>query len=265
MNDRRPDVGKYNQAAWDNEVVLGNQWTIPVDAPTIERARHGDFELFVTPTRPVPRKWLPHELAGVAVLCLAGGGGQQGPLLAAAGANVTVLDSSQRQLERDRCVAERDGLTLSAVLGDMADLSMFAEASFELIIHPPSNVYVPKVRPVWREAYRVLRPGGSLISAFDNPVRHIFDVELAERGVLRVRHRLPYSDVTSLSPTELQRRLDSLEPLQFGHLWEDQIGGQTDVGFSIAGFYEDRFAVGAEDTLSDYLPTFAVTWAIKAA
>lgn len=263
MNERRLNVCAHNQAAWDNEVALGNPWTIPVDQPAIQRARSGDLELYVTPTRPVPKDWLPRELAGVAALCLAGGGGQQGPLLAAAGAKVTVLDNSDRQLEQDRYVAHRDGLDLVTILGDMADLNMFTDASFELIVHPPSNVYVADVRPVWREAFRVLRPGGVLIAGFDNPVRHIFDTELAERGVLRVRHRLPYSDLTSLSPGELQRRLDRHEPLQFGHLLEDQIGGQIDAGFLIAGFFEDRFAAGDRDTLSRYLPTFAATRAIK--
>jgi 2-polyprenyl-3-methyl-5-hydroxy-6-metoxy-1,4-benzoquinol methylase len=63
-------------------------------------------------------------LPGADVLCLASGGGQQGPLLAAAGASVTVLDASPRQLEQDRAVAARDGLVIRTVEGDMADLSM---------------------------------------------------------------------------------------------------------------------------------------------
>ncbi len=264
MNTRGLDIRAHNAAAWNSEVALHNPWTIPVDPQTVRRARGGDFDLYVSPTRPVPRQWLPLELVDVPVLCLAGGGGQQGPLLAAAGARVTVLDNSERQLEQDRSVARRDGLDLVTVQGDMADLSMFAADTFELIVNPPSNVYVADVRPVWREAFRVLRSGGILIAGFDNPVRHIFDTELAERGVLRVRHRLPYSDVNNLTPAELRRRLDSREPLQFGHLWEDQIGGQIDAGFAIAGFFEDRFSAEEGDALSDYLPTFAATRALKA-
>ena len=94
-------------------------------------------------------------------MCLASGGGQQGPILAAAGADVTVFDNSPRQLEQDRYVADRDGLHLQTVEGDMRDLSCFPDESFDLIVHPVSNVFVPDVKPVWREAYRVLKPGAT--------------------------------------------------------------------------------------------------------
>jgi SAM-dependent methyltransferase len=145
----------------------------------------------------------------------------------------------------------------------MADLSVFDDESFSLIVNPPSNVYLPDPRPVWKEAFRVLAPGGTFIAAFDSPVRHIFDSGLARRGVLRVRHRLPYSDLTDLPAAELRVRLQGRETLAFGHLWEDQIGGQIEAGFLIAGFYEDRFAPEQNDTLSKFIPTFAVTRGVK--
>lgn len=256
------DVEAYNRAAWNNEVRRRNLWTIPVDAETICRARRGEWELYLTPTRPVPRDWFP-ELAGLSALCLAGGGGQQGPVLAAAGARVTVLDNSSLQLEQDRETARRNGLEIATVEGDMARLTMFADGVFDLVVHPTSNVYVPDVRPVWREAFRTLRPGGTLIAGFDSPVRHIFDRELADRGILQVRHRLPYSDLACLSEEELGRQFQRGQPLSFGHLLEDQIGGQTEAGFLIAGFFEDRFGYYFRDALSYYIPTFAVTRAVK--
>ncbi|MDQ0256328.1 2-polyprenyl-3-methyl-5-hydroxy-6-metoxy-1,4-benzoquinol methylase [Evansella vedderi] len=51
-------------------------------------------------------------MEGLKILCLPSGGGQQGPILAAAGADVTVIDISKKQLEQDGKVAKRDGLTL---------------------------------------------------------------------------------------------------------------------------------------------------------
>jgi len=51
--------------------------------------------------------------------------GQQGPILAAAGADATVFDNSPRQLQQDCQVAEREGLDLRTVEGDMRDLSCF--------------------------------------------------------------------------------------------------------------------------------------------
>ena len=79
-------------------------------------------------------------------------------------------------------VARREGLVLITVEGDMRDLSVFSDGSFDLVFHPVSNVFCPEVRPVWKEAFRVLRPGGVLLAGFDNPCMYIFDFPLAEKG-----------------------------------------------------------------------------------
>ena len=154
--------------------LTGRQWSSPVGAEVIAAARRGEWRLRLTETKFAPREWFP-DVRGLEVLCLASGGGQQAPTLAAAGARVTVLDNSPRQLAQDRFVAERDSLDLTAVEGDMADLSAFADESFGLVYHPVSNLFVPDVRPVWREAFRVLRRGGVLLAGFLNPVLYLFD------------------------------------------------------------------------------------------
>jgi SAM-dependent methyltransferase len=117
----------------------------------------GDWELILTPNVPVPRTWFG-EVRGRDVLCLASGGGQQAPVLAAAGAKVTSYDLSDEQLAKDQLVAEREGLPLTTVRGDMARLTALSDASFDLIFHPVSNVFAEDVRPVWAECFRVLRP-----------------------------------------------------------------------------------------------------------
>ena len=256
------DIRSYNREAWDRQVESGNVWTIPVSSEKVAEARNGRWEIFLTPTRPVPRDWFP-PLPGASVLCLASGGGQQGPILAAGGARVTVFDNSPRQLDQDRRVAERDGLELRTVEGDMRDLSCLPDSTFDLIVHPVSNTFVPEIRPVWREAYRVLRPGACLLSGFDSPMLHIFDVEAYERGELTVAHALPYSDAGSLSAEALAERRRSGVPLEFGHTLDDQIGGQIDAGFAIVGFYEDRYAPKDRDLLSRYMDTFIATRARK--
>ena len=257
------DVRAYNRAAWNKRVEQRDPWTVPVAEEEIRRARRGDWRLLLTPTRPVPKTWFP-ELDGTSTLCLASGGGQQGPLLAARGAKVTVFDNSPRQLERDRIVAQRERLALDTVEGDMADLSMFSDGAFDLIVHPCSNCYVPDVRPVWRECFRVLRSGGVILSGFTNPVRYIFDDERILNGNLEVRHSLPYSDLTGLDESDLRRAiLDKQEPLEFGHTLEDQIGGQIDAGFVITGFREDRYSHDEPDPLSEFMPTFIATRAVK--
>ena len=73
-----------------NQVEAGNKWTIPVSSDDISAARRGDWDIVLTPTKPVPHQWFS-VLTDLDVLCLASGGGQQGPILAAAGANVTAM------------------------------------------------------------------------------------------------------------------------------------------------------------------------------
>ncbi len=253
------NIREYNRAAWDNEVERANHWTTPVNPDVINDARQGRWEVLLTETKPVPPDWFP-DLKELDVLCLASGGGQQAPILAAAGANVTVFDNSPKQLAQDRFVAERDSLKLATVEGDMANLSMFSDKSFDLIFHPCSNCFVPKVRSVWLESFRVLRSGGVLLSGFNNPALYIFDQELAERKILQVKHRLPYADLTSLSDEERRRYTDKGEPLEFSHTLSDQISGQTDAGFVITGFYEDRHS---GHPLASYMPTYIATRAIK--
>jgi SAM-dependent methyltransferase len=253
------DVRAYNRDAWDRKAAAGNRWTVPVGPEVTAAARRGEWSVVLTPTRPVPREWFP-PLPGLEVLCLASGGGQQGPVLAAAGATVTVFDNSPAQLARDRQVADRDGLTIATVEGDMRDLSGFADASFGLIFHPCANGFVPDVRPVWRECFRVLRPGGVLLAGFTNPILYLFDDPKMERGEFEVRHRIPYSDLCSLTDEERQRYTDAGEPLSFGHTLEDQIGGQLDAGFRLTGFYEDG---GEAWKLSQYMPCFIATRAVR--
>jgi len=254
------DVRGYNREAWDREVENGNQWTVPVGPEVIEAARRGEWEVLLTDQKPVPREWFP-AMAGADVLCLASGGGQQAPTFAAAGANVTVLDNSPKQLAQDAFVAERESLEIKTVQGDMRDLSAFADECFDLVFHPVSNLFVPEVGPVWKEAFRVLRRGGALLAGFLNPMVYVFDLELADdTGEVRVRYELPYSDATSRSEEELGRQMEKGEPLEFSPTLEEQIGGQTEAGFLISGFYEDRHR---DDPIAAFMPTFVATRAIK--
>lgn len=100
------------------------------------------------------------ELAGQRVLCLAGGGGQQSTAFALLGADVTVLDLSEAQLEQDRQAAARYGVSLDAQQGDMRDLSRFSAASYDIVNHAYSLNFVPDARAVFREVARVMRSGG---------------------------------------------------------------------------------------------------------
>ena len=236
-----------------------NQWTIPVTPAQAQEARTGLLKLVLTPTILIPQDWLG-KVKEKDVLCLASGGGQQGPLLAAAGARVTVFDQSPAQLAQDRLVAEREGLEITLVQGNMQDLSCFGDECFDLIVHPVSNCFTPDIKAVWKEAWRVLRKGGRLLSGFNNPVNYIFDFKLVEQGELKVHHPLPYSDLKDLSPEELAEYAGEGNPLEFSHSLNDQIGGQIEAGFVIAGFYEDA---DPNCVASTYYPEYLATLAIK--
>ena len=256
-----PDVLRHNALAWDKECDNQGEWSRPVSAEVIANARRGEWQVILTPNKAVPREWFG-EVKGRDVLCLASGGGQQGPILSAAGANVTVLDQSQRQLDCDRFVAQRESLDMRLVGGDMADLSMFDDASFDIIFHPVSNCFSQDIRPVWRESFRVLRTPGVLMAGFLNPLFYMFDRQLDDAGELVVKHSLPYSDLTRWKLEGIEPNAEKGENFEFGHLLTDQIGGQIDAGFLIAGFYEDHWSDRAT-TLNKYTPTFIATLAVK--
>lgn len=254
------DIKKHNSKAWDGQVKAGNMWTKPVSSEIIEDARRGQWGIYLTPTKIVPREWIG-DLKGKKVLCLASGGGQQGPILSAAGGEVTVFDNSREQLNGDEYVAEREGLNIRTIQGDMRDLSCFEDESFDLIVHPVSNVFVDNILVVWKEAARVLKNSGTLISGIANPINYIFDYKKLEKGVFEVKYSIPYSDLESLSKEEIDEFIEKDYPFEFGHTLEDQIKGQIDAGFVITGFYEDTY--GGKSILDKYINTYIATRAVK--
>lgn len=214
------DIEGLNRTAWDRAVDDGeNPDTRVVSSQQVAAAGAGSWSIQLSEQRTVPRAWIP-PLSGRRVLCLAGGGGQQAPILAAAGADVTLLDGSRRQLDQDAFVADRDGLELRLVQGDMADLSAFGDGSFDLVVKPVSTLFVPDVRQVWRECRRVLVDGGVLITGFMNPDEFVFDpVAIDERDELVVKYPLPCVEHETYDADELQAtdRRPGDVPLQSHH------------------------------------------------
>ena len=254
------DIRSYNRDAWNREVEGGkNRWSQPVSPEIIAKAKQGEFAIVLTENIPVPHRWFP-PLKGADVLCLASGGGQQGPVLAAAGANVTVFDNSPAQLKQDQLVAERETLPLRTVEGDAADLSAFTDASFDLVFNPVSTAFMPDVRAVWKECQRVLHPGGILMTGFMNPMHYIFDLYKADEGILEVAHSIPYSDLTSIPKEDLEELIEKGLPVEFGHSLTDLLGGQCEAGFVITDLYEDYML---DSPLHNYHPNYMATRAVK--
>jgi len=254
------DIRSYNREAWNKEVEGGaNRWTQPVTSEVIAKARQGEFSVLLTENIPVPHHWFP-PFKGADILGLASGGGQQGPIFAALGANVTVFDNSPSQLKQDQLVAEREALILRTAEGDAADLSMFADESFDLVFNPCSTVFMQNVRVVWKECFRVLRHGGILMTGSMNPVHYMFDLFKMDENILEVTHAIPYSDVTSLSKEDLDEYLEKGLPVEFGHSLTDLLGGQCSAGFMVTDLYEDYMM---DSPLHNYHPSYFATRAMK--
>ncbi|MCL9780030.1 class I SAM-dependent methyltransferase [Vibrio sp. S4M6] len=257
------NVIEHNSLVWDGFAKEEGDWSKPVLKEVIEQAKLGNWAVHITKT-PLKTSWLPKDIKGKNVLCLASAGGQQAPVLAAAGAKVTVYDISQEQLAKDEFVAQRDGLTLETIKGDMRDLFIFADQTFDYIISPISNLYISELKGLWQECYRVLKVNGVLLTSFYNPVLFVFDKDtsLAEQGILRPKYRLPYSDISSLGTEELQQKISKQEAIVFGHTLTEQIGLQTDAGFLIAGFYEDDHP-SPRFLIEQFMSTMIATKAVK--
>ncbi len=197
---------------------------------------------------------------GKKILCLACGGGQQGPVFSAMGGIVTVTDNSENQLTADRMVKNRENLDMEIIKCDMCDLSAFENESFDIIFHPISNCYIPNPKLVCAECHRVLKKGGKLLSGFINPLLYLLEMEDFDNGILTVANTIPYSDLEQLPKEQLEKRIEDKEVLEYGHTLDTLIGGQTELGFAIIGFYED---VSHHEFLDKHIKSSMATYAIK--
>lgn len=212
-----------------NNLVENNvNWSACATPEEMQKAREGQLTLKFF-DKEIPADWLK-DVKGKKVLCLAGAGGLQAPLLACAGAEVTVLDLSEKMLEKDRTVAEKEYLNIRIEKGNMCDLSRFPDGSFDIILNPSSLMYVPDVRPVFQECYRVLKMGGTFIMMAPSPVNYLCDfVDDENGGYYKAVNRMPYcsSDHDTMG-----------DWVEYGHTMEDYIGGQIACGFVINGYVE---------------------------
>jgi len=251
-----------NMQTIDRWVEGGWVWGTPVTAKECEKARAGEWDVVLTPKKPVPKEWFG-ELAGKKLLGLASGGGQQMPIFAILGADCTVMDLSDKQLASEKMVAERECYSIDIVKADMTEIFPFPENFFDIIFHPVANCYIEDVRHLWRECYRVLKPGGVLLAGMDNGMNYLFEDDTAE--TLTVTERLPYNPLKN--PAQMAKLNVAEDGVQFSHTFEEQIGGQLAAGFAITAAYEDYNHDPSGNTPSTMtawgIPAFWATRAIK--
>ena len=250
-----------NSKAIDKWVEEGWEWGRPITTEVFAAAKDGTWDVVLTPTKPVPHEWfrpyiINNRLDGAKLLGLASGGGQQMPVFAALGADCTVLDYSDRQLESERMVAAREGYSINIVKADMTLRLPFEDASFDVIFHPVSNCYVEDVYHVWNECFRILKKGGILLAGMDNGFNFLVD-DFTVRP-LTISNTLPFNPLKN--PGQMANSDVQDGSIQFSHTFEEQIGGQLKAGFTLTDVFEDFN--GDSDAVADGIPSF---WASRAA
>lgn len=218
-----------NRQAYDRMVQARHFLTQPVSA-----------EELASPLATLDAKgWLGGNIRGWNVLCLAAGGGRQGPLYCAAGARVTVLDISPAMLQLDRQISANLGINYQTVQGEMSDLSMFRPEEFDLVAHPVSTCYVADVETVFIQVARVLRPGGLYISQHKQPMNLQASLEMNQgRYVVETPVGYPAKSL-SVGQASLLREPDTVE---FAHSLDAILGGICRAGMLIEAVSEPDHA-----------------------
>jgi len=253
---------ELNSKAISEWVEDGWIWGQPITHEMYVNASFDSRFLCLTPQKLVPREWFKPFLTGndrlddCKLLGLASGGGQQIPLFSALGADCTVLDYSDKQLESERLVAEREGYSVNIVKADMTLHLPFDDASFDLIFHPVSNCYIEDVQHVWDECFRVLKPGGVLLSGMYNGVDYVFEDENGE-CILTATNKLPYNPLKD--HVLMERAMKGDGSVQFSHTMEEQVGGQLKAGFTLTDLYEDM----DDEGIGAFMPNFLATRSVK--
>lgn len=214
----------------------GWEWGKPIDHQVYMKAAAGEWDVYLSPTKPVPHAWFC-DFNGAKILGLASGGGQQMPIFSALGAECTVLDYSQEQLNSERLVADREGYTINIVRGDMTKPFPFDDESFDLIFHPVSNCYIKDVQHVWTECARILKKGGILLAGLDNGMNFLWD-----ESESKMIFKLPFDP--TIDEQLMKVSMENNWGVQFSHTIEEQIDGQLRAGFTLTNVFQDTNGVG---------------------
>jgi len=221
----KKDYASTNKKFWEEEVQEGCNFTEPwlnLDVKVLKKIARGELK---NPPKPLNEIFPFSVLANVKgkeVLCLASGGGQQSAVFALLGANVTVLDIAEGQLEGDKRASTHYRYKIKTVQGNMSNLSMLKDSSFDLIYQAPSMTYIPHVKKVYSEVARVLRKGGLYRADAQNPLT-VFDPIWNGKGYCIT---IPYT-------TKSKQRSKTEKVIEHRHYLDETFNGLIESGFVI--------------------------------
>jgi 2-polyprenyl-3-methyl-5-hydroxy-6-metoxy-1,4-benzoquinol methylase len=253
------DVAAHNQKMWDRLSTAEIPYTRPRGRPPASRDGKRRFLDKATNGR-----LAGIELEGKRALSLAGGGGWEPILFAELGADTTVFDISAGQLRTTREVAEKRGTKLRYVQGDMRDLSVFPDGSFDLVLHCHSLVFVPDAQRVIAEVGRILAPGGTYVASTMHPVTiRMYETWTGTGWNLKKPYfangPMPYADASwEFGDTKIEAKT-----LEYGHRIGDLINAVAAAGMVVDGFWEwtPEWAggggePGTDEQLDSIMPAF---------
>lgn len=247
-----------NAQAWDNINECLTDKATYISHEEFVSAKNGELKVTLAGLKLVPEQWFP-SLKNINVLGLASGGGQQCPIFAAHGAKMTVMDLSDRQLDNERIVAERESYEINIVKSDISKEFPFADNFFDMIFNPISNCYIEDIQPFWKECARVIKQDGILMTSFIKEEVFMFDPDYKNEDFLITRRPVPFNPLRDLSEDQIKQRYDAQMPLAFSHTLTEQIGGMIKAGFVVTDIFEDGDGGGLHDKyMNSYVAVRAV-------
>lgn len=250
------EIANYNQARWKALVEANALFTRPrlnLDAASAQNLLDSEGRL--------------GDVAGKDVLCLACGGGQQSAAFAVLGANVTVFDLSEEQLERDIEAARHYKTQIKTVQGDMRNLACFESESFDIVYQPYSLNFVPDAAQVFREVSKVLRKGGLYWFVCANPfLMGMRQDDWNGQGYILKEPYLSGSEITYEDQDWVYDKASCAaiqNPIEYRHTLSELINGLINSGFVIIQVLDKNDINAdllAEPASWDHFVAFAPPW-----
>lgn len=248
---------KLNKERWNN---VDNKYTTPLTHDELEEIKGKPICVGLTVGKLVPESWF-EKAKGKKILGLACGGGQQGPIFALNGYDVTIMDFSKSQLEKDEMVAQRENLVIKTVQGDMTKPFPFESDNFDIVFNPVSNAYIEDLENMYKEAARVLKRGGLLMVGFMNPWIYMYDADVVwdrPEEELLLKYSLPFN--SRKLEEEGKIIINPEYGYEFSHTLESQIRGQLKNVLAMIDFYE---SCDKRNRLSEFGNDYIATLCVK--
>ncbi len=199
-------------------------------------------------------------------LVLGCGGGQDCIVLAKLGATAIGVDLSDKQIEYGRRLAEREGVLVTLVQGNVEELRGIDDETQDLALSLHAMNYVERADRAFAEAYRVLRRGSPFVLSLHHP----FDACLDDTP--------PYGVTKSYWEEQLDWQWDFVEAKASARMrsWYRPVGAWLalliDAGFRVERVLEPAPTPGADEPWrwlgstkdkSDLIPSTLILKAVK--